>query len=235
MPTAAGSDIALADFIRARLPLLPVPGIGEIHLHKAVPTSGLSRFLAQQPDARNQEAPYWAHHWGGGLALARHVLDHSTLVSGRRILDLGAGSGLVAIAACQAGAAAVTAAETDRNAIVAMRLNLAANRAQANILHADILDDRPLPVDVVLVGDLFYEAALAMRVISYLDRCLDAGIDVLIGDPYRTSLPLQRLMHVADHRIAETANACKAAGVFRIRPRLFCQDRVTTGYWPSTQ
>ena len=53
--------------------------------------------------------PYWAWPWAGGQALARHVLDHPGLVHGRRVLDVGAGSGVVGIAAARAGAAEVTA------------------------------------------------------------------------------------------------------------------------------
>src|SRR3546814_5335820 len=85
-----------AAFIRAHLPVLPVPGLPEIHLHKAVPASGVGRLAGD-------EAPYWAHYWAGGLALARYILDHPERVAGRRVLDLGAGSGLVAIAAMKAG------------------------------------------------------------------------------------------------------------------------------------
>jgi predicted nicotinamide N-methyase len=51
--------------------------------------------------------PYWAFAWAGGQALARHLLDHPGSCAGRRVLDFGAGSGLVAIAAARAGAARV--------------------------------------------------------------------------------------------------------------------------------
>jgi hypothetical protein len=49
-----------------------VPGVPEIRLHKAGPASGLSRLADSEPDFAT---PYWAYHWGGGLALARYVLD----------------------------------------------------------------------------------------------------------------------------------------------------------------
>jgi predicted nicotinamide N-methyase len=61
-------------FIRMNLPVAPVPGIPEIKLHKARPTSGLWR-LARH-DKNGFGAPYWAHYWAGGLALARYVLDN---------------------------------------------------------------------------------------------------------------------------------------------------------------
>jgi predicted nicotinamide N-methyase len=89
-----------AAFIRTCLRLEPVPGLPGIKLYTAHSGSRLSR-LAKTGDA---PAPYWAYPWAGGLALAHHFRAAADLVRGRRVLDLGAGSGLVAIAAAQAGA-----------------------------------------------------------------------------------------------------------------------------------
>ena len=60
----------LSAFIRGHLPVAPVPGIPEIRLHKAVPSSGLARLAARD---EGFGSPYWAHYWAGGLALARTV------------------------------------------------------------------------------------------------------------------------------------------------------------------
>jgi predicted nicotinamide N-methyase len=204
-------------FIRSNLPVAPVPGIPEIRLHQAVPSSGL-RQLARR-DAEGFGSPYWAYRWAGGLALARYVLDFPDRVAGRRILDLGAGSGLVAIAAAIAGAACVIAAETDGYAVAALRLNLAENGVAATILHADLTDPAAAlpPVDCVLVGDLFYAANLAARVSALLDRCRAGGMEVLIGDPWRAFLPLPRLTLLARYDVAETGGGSgkpKESGVF---------------------
>src|SRR5262245_47516304 len=59
----------------------------------------------QATTAATGQQPYWAFAWPGGQALARYVLDHPTLVAGRRVLDLGSGSGVAGIAAMRAGAA----------------------------------------------------------------------------------------------------------------------------------
>lgn len=185
--------------------MLPVPGIPEIQLHKAIPTSRLAALAAE--DEAGLGTPYWAYHWAGGLALARHVLDRPALVAGRRVLDLGAGAGLVAIAAARAGAASVIAAEIDRHAIAALRLNIAHNGVTVVVAHEDLTDGPPPPVDVVLVGDLFYEEALAARVTGFLQRCRAAGIDVLVGDPWRAWLPSARLTMLARYDVAETDSA----------------------------
>lgn len=176
--------------------MLPVPTVPEISLHKAGPKSGLWRLAAMD---RKFGTPYWAHCWGGGLALARYVLDHSEIVSGRSVLDLGAGSGLVGIAAAKAGARTVTCADTDTYAVAMSQLNAAINGVHVATVLGDLTAGAPPDVEIVLVGDLFYERDLARRVTAFLDRCLGAGIDVLIGDPWRAFLPQTRLRLLAEY------------------------------------
>src|SRR5262249_10318086 len=147
--------------------------------------------------------PYWAHLWAGGLALARHILDRPETVAGRRVLDLGAGSGIVGIAAARAGAAQVIAADVDRYALTALGLNAAANPVSIATVWGDATARPPPPVDLVAVGDLFYECDLAARVTAFLDRCTGAGIDVLIGDPGRAFLPRSRLRLLAEYPVSD--------------------------------
>lgn len=70
-------------------------------------------------------------------------------------------------------------------------------------LLADLLDGPVPDADIVLVADLFYEAALAERVTRYLDRCLAAGITCLVGDPMRAYLPRERLTLLADYAVPD--------------------------------
>lgn len=186
----------IPQLIQAHFPAAPVPSVPEIVLHTAAPTSGLWR-LAERD--RNFATPYWAFHWGGGLALARHVLNRPEIVAGRAVLDLGAGSGVVGIAAAKAGAKRVIAADIDRWAIAAIGLNAAANAVAISTVLGDLTTGSAPDVDVVLVGDLFYAEDLACRVTVFLDRCVESNIDVLVGDPGRASLPRSRLRPVASY------------------------------------
>lgn len=207
------SEFDPAVFIRANLPVAPVPGVPEIQLHKASPTSGLW-WLARQ-DEHGFGPPYWAHYWAGGLALARYVLDHPAIVAGRRVLDLGAGSGLVAIAAAKAGAREVTAAEVDRYAVAALTLNMKLNGVSITVAHGDPTERAPPEIDVVLVGDLFYAADLSERVTAFLDQCLHRGVLALIGDPWRAHLPVSRLAELACYAVTEGgSHGAKPSGVF---------------------
>jgi predicted nicotinamide N-methyase len=189
-------------FIAQNLRLEAVPAVPEISLYTAHSGSGLWRLTG-----REGPSPYWAYRWAGGTVLARYLLDEPGAVRGKRVLDLGAGSGIVGIAAAMRGAASVVAAETDPNGIAALKLNAAANRVTITPIGDDLLDGPPPDVDVVAVGDLFYEAKLAERVTRFLDRCLAAGITCLVGDPGRTPLPLHRLALIAEHAVPDFGGA----------------------------
>ena len=210
--TTVKRDEDIAAFIRDNLPVVTVPGVPEIRLRKAAPNSGLRRLA--EADA-GFGSPYWAYHWAGGLALARHVLDHPETVTGKRVVDLGAGGGLVAIAAAKAGAAHVTAAEIDPYALAALGRHAALNPVEVVIVAGAITPGPPPPADIMLVGDLFYAPGLAGQVGGFLDRCLALGMEVLVGDPWRTFLPVARLREIARYPVAETGSGSgKAAGVF---------------------
>lgn len=190
-------------FIRENMRVAPARLVPEISLYAAHPGSGLRRLSESGSDA----PPYWAYQWAGGTVLARHFLDRPESRRGRRVLDLGAGSGIVAIAAALAGASRVVAAEIDGHGRAALVLNAALNNARIEIVDRDILDEDPPFVDIVAVGDLFYEPSLAARVTDFLGRCRTSGADVLIGDPGRAFLPRDRLRLLADYVVPDFGSA----------------------------
>src|SRR5262245_53506146 len=105
-------------FIEANTKLLAVPLVPDIRLHIAEESLPIWQKTEEELQAMNVPPPYWAFAWAGGQALARFLLDNPSIVRGRSVLDLGSGSGLVAIAAAMAGAASVLAAEIDTLAVV---------------------------------------------------------------------------------------------------------------------
>lgn len=217
-----GPRLDLPRFIRENMRLAPVPLLPEIRLYAAHPGSGLWRLAPAKGEGAEAPPPYWVYHWAGGLALARYLLDRPQAARGRRVLDLGAGSGIVGIAAAISGASEVIAAEVDRHALAAIELNAAANGVVLTVVGDDLTVGHPPAVDVVVVGDLFYAPDLAERVTAFLDRCLAAGIEVLIGDPYRAYLPLARLRLLAEYRTPDVGGGrdvpATSSAVFALEP-----------------
>jgi predicted nicotinamide N-methyase len=140
--------------------------------------------------------PFWAFAWAGGQALARYVMDHPDLVAGARVLDFACGCGVAGIGAAKAGAARVDASEIDPFAIAATRLNGRLNDVVVDAQLAD-LTGTDAGWDVVLAGDVFYEAPGASRIGDWLASLDARGATVLIGDPGRTFLPRSRLEALA--------------------------------------
>jgi predicted nicotinamide N-methyase len=178
-------------FVRSACPLRPVPQVEEIRLHLAGDALGLWQRTEDERGA-GQPPPFWAFAWPGGQALARYLLDRPGLVAGRSVLDLGSGSGLVAIAAAMAGAAAVVASEIDALAVAAIRLNARANGVPVPVVAGDVLDGDGDGVQVVLAGDVWYSRELAERVLGFLERATARGASVLAGDIGRAFLPRHR-------------------------------------------
>src|SRR5256885_14550221 len=126
----------LPAFIRANTKLLAVPLVPELRLHIAEESLPIWQKTEEELGAMNIPPPYWAFAWAGGQALARFLLDNPATVAGRSVLDLGSGSGLVAIAAAKAGAAHALAADIDEFALSAIALNARANDVSVDITAA---------------------------------------------------------------------------------------------------
>jgi predicted nicotinamide N-methyase len=186
-----GRPMSPAQFVQATCRLARVPHVAEIRLHLSHDVLGLWQ---RTEDERGpvQPPPFWAFAWPGGQALARYVLDHADLVAGRTVLDLGSGSGLVAIAAAMADAAEVLASEIDTLAVAAIGLNALANGVPAPTILGDVLDGDGEGAEVVLAGDVWYSRPMAERVLAFIERARARGASVLVGDIGRAFLPRDR-------------------------------------------
>lgn len=206
-PEIAPWLLALAELVGRETQPSRLPYVPQITLRLAVETAPLWEKIERDLKLRGWP-PYWAFAWAGGIALARHVLEHPELVAGRRVLDFAAGSGIVGIAAAQAGAARVVANDIDPLAMVAISFNADLNGVAIEASVADLMAEAsgfdPKTFDVVLAADIFYAPELAARALAFLERCRSAGCDVLIGDPGRADLPVERLVKVSSHAVPVT-------------------------------
>ncbi|MGH7110219.1 MAG: class I SAM-dependent methyltransferase [Stellaceae bacterium] len=188
-------------FVRRNTLVAAVPLVPEIRLHLATELSPLWRASEEALGRAAVPPPFWAFAWPGGQALARHLLDNPALVAGRTVLDFGAGSGLVAIAAAKAGAAHVLAAEIDPFAIAAIAANAALNAVAVAVTAADVLDGAAAAGAVVAAGDVCYEQPMAARVTAWLRRCAGRGSLALLADPGRAYLPTEGLAERARYQV----------------------------------
>jgi len=188
------------NFIKTNAALNHAPLVPEITLYLASEVVPLWRATEDELVEIGVPPPYWAFAWAGGQALARYVLDHPEIVRGKRVLDIGAGSGLVGLAAARAGAATVLSADIDAFACAAIALNAAANGCELAITKDDLIGT-PLAWDLILVGDLFYERPLAERLLDWL---VPLGVPALLGDPGRNYFPKTQVEKLASYSVQTT-------------------------------
>lgn len=147
--------------------------------------------------------PFWAFAWAGGQGVARYILDHPETVKDKTVLDFASGSGLVAIAAMQAGASSVLASDIDPFALPAIEINASANGVSV-VPSLDDLIGKDDGWDIVLAGDVFYEKLLAGRLIPWFAKLAERGASIIVGDPGRAYLPKERLQQFAVYTVPVT-------------------------------
>ena len=190
-------------FILANTTLMAPPHVPEISLHLADEAHDLWHRTEEELEAIGLPPPFWAFAWAGGQGLARYVLDHPETVAGKAVLDFATGSGLVAIAAAKAGAAYIIAADIDPFCGAAVALNATANGVPV-VFSGDDLIGQDEGWDTVLAGDVFYDRALAHRLIPWFTALSARGATVLVGDPGRSYLPKERLTRLAEYEVPVT-------------------------------
>lgn len=145
--------------------------------------------LISEPDfEKDERLPYWADLWPSSRVLADVLARHHG--NGRRALELGCGSGLVACALASAGYA-VTASDYYHEALAFTAENV--RRACGVEIATMHLDWRTLPDelpmwDLVVGADVLYERPYGEIVAGVLDRTVAPGGAAIIADPGRIAL-----------------------------------------------
>jgi len=195
MDAAQAADFIVTNTARARPPLCP-----EVELWLATELTPLWTATAEVL-ANVDPLPFWAFAWPGGQALARHLLDHPSLVTGRRVLDFAAGGAIAAIAAMLAGARRALASDTDPLCAVAGNLNARLNGVTLTTTADDLLGGDAGGAEVVLAGDIFYERATAESAMAWFGALAARGVLVLVGDPGRIYSPRDGLEVLAAYDV----------------------------------
>jgi predicted nicotinamide N-methyase len=134
---------------------------------------------------------YWAFCWGSGLALARYLLDYPARVKNKTVLDLGSGSGVVAIAAALAGARRVVACDNDPHALQAVEANARTNGV--DVEPCEDLAEAGSSYDLLLMADVLYDTSN----LGLLGDAAGVAEDVLVADSRISALPDPRYRQIA--------------------------------------
>jgi predicted nicotinamide N-methyase len=175
-----------------RIEAQALPGCPEITLALINADFPLGPLPAQVMDAVIAQPAYWAFCWGSGLALARFLLDRPEWVRGRRVLDLGSGSGVVAVAAALAGAARVVACDSDRDALAATSVNAAINGVRVAL--CDDLSNAGTDHDLLLMADVLYDRSN----LPLLQSAARHAREILVADSRVAALPDERYRTIAE-------------------------------------
>jgi len=188
-------------FVRRNTAISSPPLVPEIRLHLANEVTPIWRATEESLSRNALPPPFWAFAWAGGQALARYLLDNPETVAGREVLDIGSGSGIVAIAAAKAGASRVIAAEIDHFAAAAIALNAPLNGVKVTVETRDLLDRGPAGWRIALAGDICYEEPMSSRAMNLLRRIAARDRLALLGDPGRAYLPRSGLLERARYQV----------------------------------
>jgi predicted nicotinamide N-methyase len=208
-------------FVAEHTRLGSVPFVPELRAYLAEEPIALWEHTERDSGAQ-QPPPFWAFAWAGGQAVARYILDNPHLVRGEHVLDVAAGSGVIAIAAAKAGAASVRAVEIDPLAVDAIRLNAHANNVEVEAIEIDVLDSDGGNATVVFAGDVFYSREMATQMLAFLHRVTARGAIAIAGDPGRAYLPRADLIRLADYDVPVVESLedapVKRTTVWRVAP-----------------
>ncbi len=174
-------------------------------------------YSSEESAAIMNDPPYWSFCWASGQVLARYILDQPELVAGKRVIDFGAGSGVVGIACILAGAERVVACDIDADARLACMQNAADN--DVTLATCASLDQIPWKPDLIFAADVLYD----LENYRLLEEFLDITEQVVIADSRAKSVA-PHLYQLLDVRDATTLpdygefDEFKRVKIYRSRP-----------------
>jgi predicted nicotinamide N-methyase len=152
----------------------------------------LSRLLDAAESDPEQNLPYWAEIWPSGVALAAAVATRHTALRGQRVLELGCGLGITAIAAVRAGAA-VLATDYSLEALALCRLNCRREAGtEPDTRRINWRRDRPFgreggteTFSRVLAADVLYERRDVEPLLELVSGVVAPGGELWLAEPGR--------------------------------------------------
>lgn len=129
--------------------------------------------------------PYWSQVWPSAIGLSLFLLQHGELLSGKRVLELGAGLGLPSIVAAKT---AVEVLCTDKEKAAVDLVQQSAVMHRLGNLRTAVMDWNNLSnpeTDIVLLSDVNYEPQNFQQLRQMIDGLLLQGITIILSTPHR--------------------------------------------------
>jgi methyltransferase-like protein 23 len=157
-------------------------------------------YLARERD----RLPYGVMLWPAAIALAHDVLARGQELRGKRVLELGAGTGMPGIVAASLGAQVL---QTDRNEVALHVCGLNKERNRATSLEVREADwesfHSDCPFDYIFGSDVLYVTTMHDRLHAICDAYLAPGGTALFSDPFRSqSLPMLEKMEASGWHVS---------------------------------
>lgn len=193
-----------------------------LHTNAVLSYADESHFLR----ALRERVPYGIALWPAAIALAHDVASRGNEFAGKRVLELGAGTGLPGIVAATLGGRVV---QTDRQELALSVCRRNGERNNITTIEYRLADwitwDDAHRYDWILGSDILYGAAMHEYLRQIFESNLAPSGRILIGDPFReASMPLLEELEangwtisLSKWSIGEEA-APRPIGVFELSP-----------------
>jgi predicted nicotinamide N-methyase len=186
-----------------RFELVDLPGTAQ-SLRIARPQD-FDRLLDAAADDPEQNLPYWAELWPSGIALAAKIAREPGAVAARRVLELGCGLGVIAIAALKAGAD-LLATDYAPEALALCAFNTLEQagteprtlRLNWRVPSRAVLDAAGDGFSLVLAADVLYEARDVEPLLALVERIVAPDGDLWLAEPGRP--PATRFLEAMQNR-----------------------------------
>jgi len=193
MPTINDLELQMQRTLsKAQLMFTQLPFCQEISLALFDPAVLHGPIPHEEAQAIVAEPAYWSFCWASGQVLASYIHKNPKSVQDKRVVDIGSGSGVVAIAAALAGAKDVFACDIDDEALNAVLVNAEHNKVRVEcIKDLDEVDD----IDLLTAADVLYDRDNH----NLLDQWCETSKEVLLADSRMKILPSDKFKLLETH------------------------------------
>ncbi len=160
--------------------------------YRLIQPTDTDALLDRVADDPEQNLPYWSEIWPSGIALADAIVRQPRALQGKRVLELGSGLGVTAIAALQAGAELI-AVDYAPESLALCCLNAlhnsgrepATRRLNWRDPESAFPDQADAGYPVVLAADVLYEARDIDPLLILVDRLVAPNGLLWLAEPGR--------------------------------------------------